>query len=395
MQTFFQDMLYALRQLRKATGFTLTAVLTLALGIGVNSAIFSVFNQVLLRNLPVQKPNDLVLLQAHSRYETGGLNSWGGNNELYFAYPAYQTLRDRGHQLQGLAAASVMPASVVTERDANRTMMQLVSGNYFTVMKVAPLMGRLLSPADDAYHAGNPVVVLGEDYWHSHFGNEPSILNQTIKVNGAPFTVVGIVRHNGLMDSTPVALFLPITLQPAVSSGNTDVLNEPLNRWMNIVGRLSPGVTRTQAELELNTLWSTWRRETLQTRSSQINDRDGWLETHLSVVSGARGISLLADSLGGPLRALQSLWSDRHRCADRGLGCEFVGNHSSEPQAEGAGHEGKVTISGLGCPCRNDRSSGSRTGWGGTKPWNDSERRGIGTQAGKEAWPSREVASLL
>ncbi|HYK35119.1 ABC transporter permease [Alloacidobacterium sp.] len=307
MATIWNDLRYALRQLRKSPGFALTAVLTLALGIGMNSAVFTVFNQVLLRNLPVQKPSELVMLQEHSIYETGGLNSYGGDNTLYFAYPAYQTLRDGDHLLQGLAAAAVQPASIVTAKDADQNMMQLVSGNYFAVMGLKPVMGRLLTPADDVYHAPNPVAVLSADYWRSRFGSDPSILNQVIQVNGEPVTVVGVVQHTGLMDDNHAAIFLPITMQAQLDIGHGDQLGNPLDRWLNIVGRVTPSATRVQAEGELNTLWWNWRRDTLTSQSHHIGDKTDWLKTHLSVTDGARGISLLARHLGNPIKALQAM----------------------------------------------------------------------------------------
>src|ERR1700686_930196 len=194
MQILMRDFRYALRQLRRSPGFTLTAVLTLALGMGVNTSIFTVFNQVLLRTMPVRAPGELGLLQEPSRYETGTLNSWGGDPEMYFAYPAYQALRD-GNVLEGLAASAVSSANVVTAKDADKVKMQLVSGNYFTLLGVQPVLGRLLTPSDDIYHEEKPVAVLSGSYWHAHFGGDPSILNQEIHVNGSAFTIVGIVRH--------------------------------------------------------------------------------------------------------------------------------------------------------------------------------------------------------
>jgi putative ABC transport system permease protein len=123
-----RDFRYALRQVRRSPGFTLTAVLTLALGMGANASIFTVFNQVLLRTMPVRAPGELALLRAHSRYETGTLNMWGGAPEMYFAYPAYQALRDGNHVLEGLAMASVAPANLVSAKNADKVKMQLVSG---------------------------------------------------------------------------------------------------------------------------------------------------------------------------------------------------------------------------------------------------------------------------
>ncbi len=307
MSTIWNDLRYALRQLRKSPGFALTAMLTLACGIGVNAAVFTVFDQVLLRNLPVEKPDELVMLQAHSKFETGGLNSYGGDSTLYFAYPAYRTMRDGDRKLQGLAAAAVQNAGIVTAKDADQKMIQLVSGNYFAVMGLQPVIGRLLTPADDVYHAPNPVAVLSADYWRSRLGGDPSILNQVVQINGVPVTVVGIVPHSGLMDDNAAAVFLPITLQPRVDIGHGDQLDNPLDRWLNIVGRLAPDTTRSQAEGELNTLWWNWRRDTLTAESHHIGNKTDWLKTHLSVANGERGISLFEKQLGGPIKALQAM----------------------------------------------------------------------------------------
>ena len=307
MQIWLRDFRYALRQLRRSPGFTLTAVLTLALGMGVNTSIFTVFNQVLLRTMPVRAPGELVLLQEHSRYETGTLNTSGGDPEMYFAYPAYQALRDGNNVLEGLALASVAPANLVTAQDADKVKMQLVSGNYFTLLGVQPTMGRLLTTSDDVYHEGRAVAVLSDSYWHAHFGGDPSILNQEIHVNGSAFTIVGIVPHEGLMDDAPSEIFLPVAMEGAVTPGKADVLSDPLNRWLNLIGRLSPGATRPQAEAQLNTLWWNWRRDVLKIREHKIPDRKGWLETHLSVVEGGRGMPLLEGTLGQPIKILETM----------------------------------------------------------------------------------------
>ncbi|MFZ0859061.1 MAG: ABC transporter permease [Candidatus Sulfotelmatobacter sp.] len=306
MQILWRDFRYALRQLRRSPAFTVTAVLTLALGMGVNTSIFTVFNQVLLRTMPVRAPGELVLLQEHSRFETGTLNTNGGGPEMYFAYPAFQALRDGNKVLEGLAVSAVASANVVTAKDADKVKMQLVSGNYFTLLGVQPVLGRLLTSADDVYHEGRPVAVLSENYWRAH-GGDPSILNQAIQINGAAFTIVGIVRHDGLMDDSPSAIFLPVAMEGAVTPGKGDVLSDGLNRWLNLIGRLSPGVNRSQAEAQLNALWWNWRRDVLKIREHNIPDRKGWMETHLFVTEGGRGLPLLEGSLGQPIKILETM----------------------------------------------------------------------------------------
>lgn len=307
MQIPWRDLGYALRQLRRSPGFTCTAVLTLALGMGVNTSIFTVFNQVLLRTMPVRAPGELVLLQEHSHYETGTLNMWGGDPAMYFAYPAYQQLRDGNRALEGLAVAAIAPANLVTAKDADKVKMQLVSGNYFDLLGVQPVIGRLLTPSDDVYHEGRAVAVLSDNYWQAHFGSDPSILNQEMQVNGSSFLIVGIVRHHGLMDDAPAAIFLPVAMVGAVVPGRADILADPLNRWLNVIGRLSPGSSRELAAAQLNAVWWNWRRDVLKIREHHIPDKKGWLETNLSLTDGARGIPLLEGSLGQPIKILETM----------------------------------------------------------------------------------------
>src|SRR5579862_972011 len=140
VMTIWNDLRYALRQLRKSPGFALTAVLTLALGIGVNAAVFTVFSKVLLHTMPVQKPGELVMLEAHSQYDTGALSTQGGDEHLYFSYPAYKYLHDNNHVLDGLSAAMLGSANLVGPQEADRVNMQLVTGNYFNVMGLRPVV---------------------------------------------------------------------------------------------------------------------------------------------------------------------------------------------------------------------------------------------------------------
>ena len=306
MNGLFQDFRYALRQLRKTPGLTLAATLMLALGIGVNAAIFAVFYQVLLKSLPVKQPDQLVLLKETSKYETGHLDMWGGSPETFFAYPAYEALRNGNTSLQDLAVSTVAPATIVTAQSTDKSLAEHVSGNYFSLLGVRPVLGRLLVPDDDTSNAGRSVAVMSERYWRNHFGSNPSILNQQVEINGSPFTIVGVARHEGLRDSARPAVFLPVNTQET-SEASQDFLKNPLHQWVNIVGRLKDGVPRGQAEAQLNTTWWNWRRDVLTTHKNYIPDAKGWLETHLSVTDGARGIPLLQKTLAEPLAVLEAM----------------------------------------------------------------------------------------
>jgi putative ABC transport system permease protein len=309
MSPLLYNLRYAWRQTRNAPGVAITILLMLALGVGVNTAIFFTAYQVLYRPMPVERPQELVLLKESSAFDAGELNAWDGNEQLFFSYPAYQALRDGNHVLAGLAASAVVPATLVSSKGADRTLMQLVTGNYFGVLGVRPLAGRLIAPSDDREHAGSAVVVLNDRYWHDHFGGDPSILNRQVQINGSPFTVLGIASHEGLIDSAPCAMFIPISMVNAVIPGAKSTAgNEQLvNRNVNLIGRLLPTVGRMETEAQLNTLWWNWRYDVLQRNQNLITDETGWLKTHLSVIDGGRGIPLLQDVFGEKLRVLQAM----------------------------------------------------------------------------------------
>src|SRR5271154_4728457 len=186
-----QDIRYALRQLRRTPAFTVTAVLTLALGIGANTAIFTVFNQVLLRMLPVQKPQELVQL-SYVGSNMGRMNVFGGDSTDYFSYPMYKDLRDKNTVFSGMIADTEAQVGAVWKNQPELVNAELVSGNYFDVLGVGAAAGRTLLPSDDRVKEGSPVVVLIYDYWKTRFGASSDVLNQTILINGHPFVIVGV-----------------------------------------------------------------------------------------------------------------------------------------------------------------------------------------------------------
>jgi putative ABC transport system permease protein len=309
-ETLARDLKYTLRQLRKHPGFATTAITMLALGIGANTAVFSVFNQVVLRTLPARNPHQLVLLSHASASDEGDLSGWG-DKKLYFSYPSYVALRDGNHTLDSLAASAFSEVNLATGDSADKVNTEYVTGNYFNVLGIRPTLGRLVDPEDDHLHAGNPVAVLSEAYWQTHFHADASILNRVVKINGQPFTIIGVVRFSGLTTEYIPALFVPIAMQPAVMAGRDhghDRLTDDLFFWITPIGRLKTDITQAQAEQELNALWLDWHRAALVTLRLHHNATFAreWMQTKLSLKDGSQGLRFLEARLGDPLRVL--LW---------------------------------------------------------------------------------------
>ena len=193
MQILLQDLRYGARMLLKNPGFTLIAVLTLALGIGANTAIFSLTDQVLLRLLPVERPGELAVLRSPG--PKGGRVWSDGDDTASFSYPMYKALRDRSDAFSGLLARFAIPLSVAGAGRTERADGELVSGNYFEVLGVRPALGRIFNQEDDRTPGAHPVVVLSHAYWTRRFGSDPAILNKTLTVNGTLMTVIGVSRE--------------------------------------------------------------------------------------------------------------------------------------------------------------------------------------------------------
>ena len=302
MNGLFQDLRYALRQLRKSPGFAAVAILTLALGIGANTAIFSLLDQALLRSLPVKDVDRLVLLKYEGS-NTGHLDS-RSDGKFYFSYPMYRDLRDRNSVFSGLIATDWAQVGVQWHNQPDLVEAELVSGNYFDVLGLQPALGRLFVASDDLVPDANTVVVLSFSYWQRRFGTDPGILNQSILMNGHPFTVVGVAPpgfHSVVMGDTP-DVFAPMTMKAEVMPGTKD-LEDRRSSWLNIVGKLKPGVSREQAEAGLGPLWSSIRSDELkEIKGASDNFRERFVaKSHLFVLDGARGFSPLRGDVQMPL----------------------------------------------------------------------------------------------
>ncbi len=224
-----QDLRFALRQLRKSPAFAIVAIVTLALGIGANTAIFTLLDQALLRQLPVSHPEQLVRLQ-YVGSNTGRVSSYGGDSHSYFSYPMYRDLRDKNQVFDGMLANIETGVGVQWNNQSDLASGEIVSGNYFDVLGVKPALGRLFVPADDAAQNSNPVVVLSFNYWNSHFGADPRVINQALYINGHPFTIIGVAApnfHSAIAGYTP-KIFVPMMTKPLVTPGWNDLGQSPL-----------------------------------------------------------------------------------------------------------------------------------------------------------------------
>jgi predicted permease len=284
------------------------AVLTLALGIGANTAIFGLLDQALLRSLPVREPDRLVLLR-YSGSNTGHLSS-RADGKTYFSYPMYRDLRDRNSVFSGVIATDWTEAGFEWRNQPELVATELVSGNYFDVLGVQPALGRLFVASDDTVPNGNPVAVLSFNYWRRHFGRDRMILNQSILVNGHPFTVIGVAQpgfHSVVMGDTP-DLFVPMMMKGQVMPG-TDDLENRRSSWLNIVARLKPGVSREQAEAGINPLWTALRADELeQLQHRTENFRENFVaKSHLSLLDGTKGFSPLRSDVETPLLVVMAM----------------------------------------------------------------------------------------
>ena len=248
MQNLFRDLQYGLRSLLKRPGFTAVTVLTLALGIGANSAIFSVINATLMRPMPVSDPDRLVFV-------------FHGQAGSVFSYPDYLDFRDQNQVFDGLIAWGGITASLNSNDQTDQVGGVIVSGNYFNVLGVRAALGRVITPDDDKTPGAHPVAVISDGLWRTRFGADANIIGRQLLLNGNNFTVIGVLpaEFGGLQMGTVRDLYVPMMMQATMRppragySGemNPDLLGVRSNRWLFGVGRLKPGVTAEQARNSL------------------------------------------------------------------------------------------------------------------------------------------------
>ncbi|HEV2416673.1 MAG TPA: ABC transporter permease, partial [Terriglobia bacterium] len=259
LDTLLQDLRFGLRQLRRNPGFTAVVVLSLALGIGANTAIFTVIDAVLLQSLPVKNPSQLVLLDSGSDQGTDSGSPYIGRWPA-LTFDAYQYFVRHNESFQGLAAfrKGIDPLEVrwpgaISGGQAEQAMAHLVSGNYFQVMGVDAAVGRVFGANDDVPNA-RPVAVISYDYWQRKFHGDPSAVGRAVDLNGTPFTIAGVTPLDFFgerMYETPPDYWLPLTFQPEIMQRESWLARKDMY-WLNFIGRLKPGVTRAQAQAVLD-----------------------------------------------------------------------------------------------------------------------------------------------
>lgn len=247
----------AVRTLMKSPFITAVAVLSLAMGIGANAAIFSLFDQMLLRSLPVQEPDRLVNLAAPGPKPGSQSCNQAGDCEAVFSYAMFRDLEEAGGPFAGVAAHRTFGANLSYDGQTLSAEGMLVSGSYFPLLGVQPAMGRLFGPADDQNFGEHSVVVLSHNYWESRLGRDPSVLNQSLIINGHPMTIVGVAAKG--FDGTTLGarpdVFVPLTMRGEMEQG-FDRWDNRRVYWAYVFARLRPGVTLEQADREINTVYS-------------------------------------------------------------------------------------------------------------------------------------------
>ena len=318
MDAIWQDLRFSLRMLLKSPGFTLVALLSLTLGIGANTAIFTLLEQVLLRDLPVQHPEQLVTLGSTADSGVaGGIDL--GDYGLFPWYFARQLQSDHG-PFQGIAAycsfsdkASIRLPGAAPTTAASLVPVTLVSGNYFSILGAQPYLGRAITPADDGNPGAGAVAVLSYRFWQQQLSSDPSALGKTLTVNGTPFAIVGVMPpafHGLKQDLQTADLWTPISMQPQVL-GSASLLTREGPYFLQLFGRLSPQAAASAGGLAQSQAWLDQQIRTgirANEGASITQTREQEIARHtVPLVPAARGATFLRSRYGAALWILMGV----------------------------------------------------------------------------------------
>lgn len=293
----------AFRTLLRTPFVTGVAIVSLALGIGANAAIFSLFDQMLLQALPVQEPDRLVNLTAPGPKPGSTSCNQAGDCDEVFSYPMFRDLQRAETGLSGIAAHVLFGANLSLGGETLNGEGTLVSGSYFPVLGLRPALGRLLGPADDETIGGHFVAVLSHDYWQSYLGADPDVLNQTITVNGKSMTIVGVAPRGfrGTTLGGNPQVFVPISMRGEISP--FDGFQDRRSYWAYLFGRLKPGVTPEQAATSLNAVYRPIIADVEAPLQEGMSDQTmaQFLGKQIGVEPGVRGQSSIHETARLPL----------------------------------------------------------------------------------------------
>jgi predicted permease len=301
MEKMLQDIRYALRALAQNPGFAAVAVLSLALGIGANTAIFSIVDAVLLKWLPVESPQELVVIARNPEKPSTGSN-----------YPDYEYFRDHNQVFSGIVvsggAGGAFNMTVPEEGshgDGQLVPGTLVSGNFFEVLGVKPAIGRLFTPEDNKTAGAHPYAVLSYDFWKTRFGGDSRALGRKITLNGAPFTIIGVSRRGftGTQVGSSPAIYIPIMMLQQVNA-NARNWNSRHYWWLTPLARLKPGVSVKRATAEADLLYQQIEQNDPESKPTPAYDKDREFRNRAVLLPGSGGYSGLRNRLSKPLGVL-------------------------------------------------------------------------------------------
>jgi predicted permease len=306
LDSALRDLQYSFRTLARTPGFTAIAVLTLALGIGANTAIFTLLDQVLLRLLPVKNPQQLVLLTMRGHHYG---NNWGGNA---ISHPMYRDFQAHNEVFSEMFCRFPIAASLSFGGQSERVAVELVSGTYFSTLGVGSARGRLFTSEDDRVPSGHPLLVLSYDFWKTRFAGDPAIVGKTLMLNNYKMTVIGVAQQgfDGVELGQSPKIFIPIMMQPQIIIGNpNDMLKDRRTRWVNAFGRLKPGVSQQQAKAALQPFMHSMLEQEVQEAAfahASTYDRQEFLKSWIDVLPGSQGRSYTRSALSTPLWVLMA-----------------------------------------------------------------------------------------
>jgi predicted permease len=306
MTSMLRDLRYSLRSLRKSPVFLTVAVLSLALGIGANTAIFTLINQLILQPLPVRDPERLVMLAGRGKH-------YGGNNgPNKLSYPMYQEIRDKNQVFDGMFCTYPSTVSASFQGSTELIGADFVSGNYFPVLGVGAAVGRVFTASDDLIQGGHPLAVLSHGYWRARFGADPAVVGKEIVVNGRALTIIGVSKagFDGVEPGRAPQIRIPITMKDELPRSEFHRLNADRFRWCEVFGRLKPGMSLEKAQAGLQPLFhQILNREVTGAPFAKASPlvKQEFLKMWMEVMPGSKGRSNLRKTYSKPLFALMAI----------------------------------------------------------------------------------------